>query len=216
MVTKVITVNPDAPLADAIRLMLEHRISGLPVVDADGALRGLLSEGDLLRRAEIGTSNTRPRWTTLLLDADRTAKDFLRIHGRHVRDVMTESVVWICENAPLTDAIEAMEKCHIKRVPVLTNGCLVGLLTRADILIALINHMSDQPLPAESDRVIRRQLGDTLNKLSWKNKPRFNVNAGDVDLYWLNRRTDWEQAAARVAAETTPGVRIVREHLVSD
>lgn len=215
MTTQVITVTPDSPLLDAIRLMLNHRISGLPVVDADGALHGLLSEGDLLRRAEIGTGNARPRWMTLFLDSDTVARDFVRSHGRQVRDVMTEAVVWVGESTPLTDAVEAMEKCHIKRLPVVKDGRLVGLVTRVDILHALVNHMSERPLSAESDRAIRRQLGDTLNRLSWENgKPRFQVNEGVVDLYWIDRSADWERAAARVAAETTAGVREVREHII--
>jgi len=213
MTKQVLTVLHDASLTDAVRLMLKHRISAVPVVTQEGKLCGLLSEGDLLRREEIGTETRRPRWMTFLLDPDEMANEFVRTHGRKVSDVMTHDVVWISDAAPLTDAIEAMEKCHIKRLPVLCDERLVGILTRADVLNALLAGMTDRSLKTESDRAIRRMVGDALHRLSWPNgRPQFQVHQGIVDLYWVGRQSDWERNAARVAAETVEGVREVREH----
>lgn len=213
MAKQVVTVRSDAALTDAIRLLLHHRIGAVPVVTPEGALCGLLSEGDLLRRSETGTENKRPRWMNFLLDSETVAYDFVRAHGRKVSDVMSHDVVWVSAEAPLTDAIEAMEKCHIKQLPVLQDQRLVGLLTRGDIMAALLAGMTDQPLKTESDRAIRRMLGDALHRLSWPNgRPQFQVHDGVVDLYWLGRQTDWERNAARIAAETVAGVREVREH----
>jgi CBS domain-containing protein len=213
MTKQVLTVLHDASLTDAVRLMLKHRISAVPVVTQEGKLCGLLSEGDLLRREEIGTETRRPRWMTFLLDPDEVANDFVRTHGRKVSHVMTHDVVWISDAAPLTDAIEAMEKCHIKRLPVMCDERLVGILTRADVLNALLAGMTDRSLKTESDRAIRRMVGDALHRLSWPNgRPQFQVHEGTVDLYWVGRQSDWERNAARVAAETVEGVREVREH----
>ncbi len=213
MAKQVLTVLPDASLIDAVRLLLKHRISAVPVVTQEGKLCGLLSEGDLLRREEIGTDTRRPRWMNFLLDPTAVANDFVRAHSRKVSDVMTHDVVWISDAAPLTDAIEAMEKCHIKRLPVLRNERLVGILTRADVLNALLAGMTDRSLKTESDRAIRRMVGDALHRLSWPNgRPQFQVHEGIVDLYWVGRQSDWERNAARVAAETVEGVREVREH----
>lgn len=215
MTKQVLTVLHDASLTDAVRIMLRHRISAVPVVTQEGKLCGLLSEGDLLRREEIGTETRRPRWMTFLLDPDELANDFVRTHGRKVSDVMTQDVVWISDAAPLTDAIEAMEKCHIKRLPVLCDERLVGILTRADVLNALLAGMTDRSLKTESDRAIRRMVGDALHRLSWPNgRPQFQVHEGIVDLYWVGRQSDWERNAARVSAETVEGVREVREHLL--
>jgi len=119
MSRQVITVGVDASVADAIAIMLGHHVSGLPVVDAAGRMAGIVSEGDFIRRAEIGTARKRGRWLTLLAGADRVALDFARSHGRKVGEIMTRNPVTIGEDTPLADIVEIMEAHHVKRLPVM-------------------------------------------------------------------------------------------------
>lgn len=214
MTRDMLTVGPDTIVSDAIRLMLKHRVSGLPVVADGDRLCGLLTEGDLLRRAELGTQE-RSRWLTLVLDPAKAAKRFAHAYSRRVGDVMTRHIVWVSEGTPMSDAIDAMEKCHLKRLPVLREGRLVGIISRADILSALASRMAQRSLATSNDRTIHRMLGHTLHEYTWSgHRPQFRVHDSVVDLYWIGKNADWERKAARIAAETIPGVREVRQHVL--
>src|ERR1700722_847089 len=147
MTRNCITIAPDATVEEAVNLMLSHHISGLFVVDRDGDLKGVITEGDLLRRDEIGTERHRPWWLRLLASPARQAADFTRANGRHVRDVMTEDVLSIARDARLEDVVATMEKHRIKRLPVTANGHIVGVVSRADLLRALVGRgRSAEPL----------------------------------------------------------------------
>jgi CBS domain-containing protein len=137
MTRRVISVPPDASIEDAVKLMLDRGISGLMVVDASGHLAGVVTEGDLLRRSELGTGRQRSWWLRLLVSPGRQAEDFTRAHGRKVSDVMTTEVVSVDADASLTDIVELMEKHRIKRVPVTQHDKVVGVCSRADLLRAL-------------------------------------------------------------------------------
>src|SRR6478752_5074077 len=125
MTSRVITIGPDATVREAAQLMLEKKISGLPVVDAGGALIGIVTEGDFLRRAEIGTGKKRSLWQDLLAGPGRLAEEYVQSHGRHIKDVMTPTPYTIEQNASLEDVVAIMEKREIKRVPVVENGKIV-------------------------------------------------------------------------------------------
>src|SRR5262249_58710469 len=151
-------ISPDASITDAIRLMLEHRFSGLPVVDAGGSVVGILTEGDLLRRAETWTQRKRARWIEFLMSPGRLASEYVQTSGRKVSDVMTPDVRTVTEDAPLEDIVHLMERHQIKRVLVVRDGKLVGIVTHANLLHALATVAAEtKPGPA-SDTSIRERL----------------------------------------------------------
>ncbi len=217
MTPRPVTVTPGASIAEAAQLMLEHRISGLPVTDGKGALMGIITEGDLLRRAEIGTERHRSRWLELLLGPGRLAQDYVDVHARKVADAMTAEVVTISPRQSLESVVELMEQHRVKRLPVVTHGRLVGIVSRADLVRALVRVLSQKALPdnvKRSDTEIRNAILHILDKELWG--PRFSV---DVDVengtVYLHGAVadDRERTAVAVAAENVPGVRAVRNHL---
>lgn len=131
MSRRVISVEPDAAVVHAVRLMLQHRISGLPVIQPDGQMVGILSEGDLLRRVEHGTQRKRPRWLEFIVGPGQLAGEYVRAAGGKVRDVMTERVQTVDEDASLEEVVERLERYGIKRLPVVKDGKVVGIITRA-------------------------------------------------------------------------------------
>jgi CBS domain-containing protein len=215
MTRNVISVAPDATVAQAVEMMLERGISGLLVVDAAGTLAGVVTEGDLLRRDELGTERPRPWWLRLIASPGRQAADFTRTHGRRVADVMTHDVVSVDENAPLEDIVALMERHRIKRVPVLQGDRVVGVVSRADMLRALSVVARGSAGSAPDDRTIRDRILDTLARQPWAPRTTLNVTAvnGVVDL-WGTIGNDQERRAICVIAENTPGVVSVLDHLV--
>lgn len=215
MTRNVISIPPEATVEDAARLMLERAISGLMVVDAQGQLAGVITEGDLLRRDELGTQRHRPWWLRLLISPGRQAADFTRTHGRRVRDVMTQDVVTVAADAPLEQVVELMEQHRIKRVPVTQDGKVTGVVSRADLLRALVVHSRNEPPVAGDDRSIRDRILDALDRESWAPTTSLNVTVaeGVVDL-WGTITNDQERRAICVIAENTPGVKAVNDHLV--
>jgi CBS domain-containing protein len=210
-----ITIAPDATVEEAVLLMLSRGISGLCVVDKKGELSGILTEGDLLRREEIGTQRHRPWWLRLLASPARQAADFARANGRHVRDVMTEAVISIGQDEPLESVVAIMEKNSIKRLPVTAGGQVVGIVSRADLLRALVSRVrSAEPL-ASDDRTIRAAILDALEAQSWAPLTTLNVTVanGVVDL-WGTITNDEERHGIRVLAENINGVKTVHDHLV--
>jgi CBS domain-containing protein len=129
MTMGVHTVKPDVSVADAARLMIEQGISGLPVVDATGQVVGIVTEGDFLRRAETGTERRRPRWLEILVGPGRLASEYVRTHGRKVADIMTSEVVTASADTPVQEIVGVMEKHRIKRVPVVKEGAVVGIVS---------------------------------------------------------------------------------------
>ena len=215
MTRHVISVAPDASIETAVKLMLDRGISGLLVVDAAGQLAGVVTEGDLLRRSELGTGRQRSWWLRLLVSPGRQAEDFTHAHGRKVSDVMTTHVVSVDADAPLTDIVELMERHRIKRVPVVQQGKVVGVCSRADLLRALAVTARRAPAAPRDDRAIRNALLDALEKKSWTPLATLNVTVADgvVDL-WGTISDEQERRAITVIAENTPGVKRVTDHLV--
>jgi len=141
MTAEVITVGADASIVEAIHKMLQHHVSGLPVVDAEGKLIGIISEGDFIRRAEIGTERKRGRWLNCLVGPDQIAADFVHEHGRKVRQIMTPDPVTVAEHTSLAQIVQVMESYNVKRLPVLRGDRLVGIVTRSDFLPCRLNVM---------------------------------------------------------------------------
>jgi CBS domain-containing protein len=215
MTRNVISIAPDASVFEAWRLMLQHDISGLPVVDRAGSVVGIVTEGDFLRRAETGTERKRPRWLEFLAGPGRLAKDYVRSHARRVDEVMTYDVETVTEDAPLGDIVALMERHRIKRVPVVRDGQVVGIVSRANLLRALAGVAAEIPPGPHSDETIREGVLAELDRQSWgaRNAIDVIVRNGFVEL-WGTVIEARLRDAARVAAETVPGVKEVKSHIV--
>jgi CBS-domain-containing membrane protein len=215
MTHNVFTVEPDASILQAIRIMLQRRISGLPVVDPGGALVGIVTEGDLLRRSEIGTQRQRPRWLEFLIGPGRMASEYVHTRGRRVAEVMSTSVCTISEDTSVQDIVQLMEKHQVKRVPVMRNGTLVGIVSRANLLHALASVVLRTAASATDDIAIREYLLAEIDKQPWAPAGMVNVvvSNGAVHL-WGTILDDRARYGLQVAAENTPGVKAVHDHLV--
>jgi CBS domain-containing protein len=214
MTPHVVCVAPDAPVREALQLMLQRHISGLPVVDQGGSLCGIVTEGDFLRRAETGTERKRPRWLEFLLGPGRIAEDYVRTHARRVEEVMTTEVATIDEDAALDAVVSLMEKRRIKRVPVVRGDKVVGIVSRANLLHALAG-IADEIVPGpKDDETIRNKVLAEFDRQRWAPRQMIDVvvRNGVVEL-WGTVFDARERDAARVAAETVPGVKTVRSHL---
>jgi CBS domain-containing protein len=215
MTSPVITVEPDVTMLEAIRIMLQSRISGLPVTNSDGRLVGILTEGDFLRRIEFGTQRRRPRWLEFLAGPGRLADEYTRSHARKVGELMTREPVIVGEDTPLHEIVHLMEKRRIKRVPVVSKGQVVGIVTRANLLHALLGLYGQAPPTAPfDDSVIRTRLLAELAKEKWAPVLLINpiVHNGVVELFG-SITDERERKALVVAAENIPGVKAVRDHL---
>jgi len=209
----VISVTPETLVAEATQLMLDRGVSGLPVTTADGLLQGMLTEGDLLRRTEIGTQRPRRRWLSLLHDPAVLANEYAHANGKKVGDVMTQFVVTVIEETPIEEIIQTMEDYGVKRLLVVRGRRVMGIISRADIVRAVNAKASAEKHNNASDKAIRRALGRELHNFVWRqSRPRFDVSNGIVDYFWAGPASDWERKAARVAADTVPGIKEVREH----
>ena len=217
MTRKVLSVSPDDTVEEAANLMLRHGISGLFVVDDKGTLAGVVTEGDLLRRDEIGTERHRPWWLRVLVSPGRQALDFTRAHGRKVSDVMTPEVICVAADTPLEDVVETMEKQRIKRVAVTDGGHMIGVVARSDLLRALLSREREKKPPEaqEDDRTVRTNILAALEAASWAPMTTLNVTvaSGVVDVWGTITNPD-ERRAICVIAENVPGVKEVHDHLV--
>jgi CBS domain-containing protein len=215
MTPRVITIHDDAPVAEAARLMLQDDISGLPVVDHSGKLVGIVTEGDFLRRVEVGTEIRRPHWLELMMDPGVLAAEYVRAHGRRVSDIMTRDVVTVGEDAELGGIVLVMEQLRVKRVVVMRDGRPVGMISRSNLLQALAKLGPEAEDSAASDAAIRNQILAEMCSLVWMPSASVNpvVRFGVVDLHGFVF-DERERAALKVLVENVPGVNAVRDRLV--
>ncbi|WP_291861393.1 CBS domain-containing protein [Bradyrhizobium sp.] len=215
MVAPVVTVKPTATVQEVARQFLERQISAAPVIDDQGKLVGIVSEGDLLHRIEAGTERRRSWLLRAFTEADTLAAEYVKSHGRRVSDVMTRSVITAAVDTPLHEIATILEKNAIKRVPIMENGQLVGVVSRANLLQAVA---SARPLLeiTPSDQAIRDRILASLRAEPWAHTGLLNVTVSDgvVDLWGL-AESKAERKAIKVAAETTPGVRVVNDNMVT-
>jgi CBS domain-containing protein len=214
MSSPVFSITPTESVTSAIRTMLQNHISGLPVIDAQGRLQGMITEGDLLRRAETGTQRQRPRWIAFLLGPGRLADEYVHTHGRQVSEIMTPDPVAVSEDTPLEAVVSLMEKRRVKRVPVIRDSKVVGIISRANLLHALVD-LARQAKPVSlDDRAIRERLYAELQSQNWApaNSLDVIVRDGVVEL-WGTIFDERERQAIIVAAENVPGVKEVEDHL---
>ncbi|HUN26513.1 MAG TPA: CBS domain-containing protein [Steroidobacteraceae bacterium] len=215
MTSNVVTVGPDTPIEEAVRIMIGHRISGLPVVDASGGVLGLLTEGDLLRRVETGTGEPQPAWRRWLAGPGPGARSYVRTHARKVGEVMSQPPIAVAPESELAEVVALMEARRIKRVLVLERGRLIGIVSRADLLRALEQLLPKSPTAAATDAEIRRRFLSELDRQPWAPRPYLDatVTQGIVELRGLIT-DERERQALRVLAENTPGAKGIVDHLV--
>jgi len=214
MTRQVITATVDTSITEAARTLLHHHISGMPVVDAVGRLVGVVSQGDFMRRAEIGTQRKRSRWLKILLGPGREAADFVHERGRKVGEVMNPSPITVTEEATLEEVTATMEKNDIKRVPVMRGDRLVGIVTRTNLVQAVLDLAREVPDPTADDDRIRDRILAAIEKHDWKPFG-LSVVVRDGIVHLSGVITDERsRQAAMVAAENVSGVRKVHDHLV--
>jgi CBS domain-containing protein len=214
MTPNAISVLPGDTVQHAIELMLKNRISGLPVVDENKNLVGIVSEGDFLRRMELGTERKRNRWLSLLLGPGRLAKDYVHSHGRKVEEIMTPEPVTVSEYTALEDVARLMEQHHIKRLPVMRDDKLVGMVTRANLIQAIAARGHAIPSLADSDQAIRMKILDEIARQPWAPAPLINVTVKDGVVEIFGVVTDGRQEdALKVLIENTRGVKAVKNEL---
>jgi len=214
MTSPVVSIEPGASIWQAVRIMLQRHISGLPVIDQKGGLVGIVTEGDFLRRAETGTQRRRPRWLEYLIGPGRLADEYTRAHGRKVSEIMTADPLTITEDTPLDEIVRLMEKRQIKRLPVVRDQEVVGMVSRANLVHALASVARDIKPTSASDQAIRDRILAELASQSWAPVALVDVIVRDgvVEL-WGMITDERERKAIVVAAENAPGVKAVNDHL---
>ena len=215
MTTWVATIGQEATVREAAKLMLERGVSALPVPDQKDQLVGIISEGDLVRRAELGTDQARSWWLRLLaVTGENAAADYVKTHSAQVRDVMTSPAISVTEATPLEKIALLLETHRIKRVPVIRPGQPVGIVSRADLVRRLAIATPARRSPSSDDRSLRRTMLKRLRE-SGVDATYVNVTVSGGALHlWGGVRSDAERQALRVAAEGVPGLRKVEAHTV--
>ncbi|MGD9844886.1 MAG: CBS domain-containing protein [Variibacter sp.] len=213
MVAPVITASPNASIKSVAEMFIRYGISAVPVVADNGKIVGIISEGDLLHRAETGTEKRRSWWLRAFVSPDTLADDYVKAHTRKVSDAMTREVITASPETPLHEIAGLLEKHAIKRVPIVQDGRLVGLISRANLLHTIVSAGQTLEIPL-SDSAIRDKLLAHLRAQSWAHTGLLNVTVhkGVVDLWGIVNSAS-ERKAIRVAAETTPGVRAVNDNM---
>jgi CBS-domain-containing membrane protein len=213
MTRAVVTVRPETSIHEIARLLCDHHISGVPVVDDEEQLLGIVSEGDLIGHAQLAGEQRRSWWQTFLNGPTVLAQHYAKSHGRTASDVMTKDVVPVLETTSVADTARALEQHRIKRVPVLRNGRLVGIVTRSNLLQVLATTDVSKPMNV-ADRVIRERLNEELEEQPWAYLLSKNivVEDGVVHLFGIVQ-SDEERHAIRLAAENQAGVKAVEDHL---
>lgn len=215
MTTQVITATPDMDAKGVADLLIRHRIGAVPVLDADGRLVGILSDGDLYRRAEIGTDRQSSGWLSLFFpDRAGEARDFVASHARKVEDLMTAPVITATPETPLREIAELLERHRIKRVPIVGGGKLLGIVSRANLVQAFATRKNKELGTAASDRVLRARVMKRLHEVPGARMWLVNVTIEDgVAHLWGPIEGESMRKAMRIAVETTPGIKQVNDHL---
>jgi CBS domain-containing protein len=216
MVRNVLTVKPDTRIAEVARLLVENDISAVPVVDDQGQMLGIISEADLMRRAEIGTEKRRPWWLEAMTPATTLANEFAKSHGKHVAELMSSQVVSASEDTPLIEIATLLERNQIKRVPITKEGKLVGIVSRSNIIQALASSKGGPDSERQSDHAIRLEVLARLGKQKWTDFGSRNiiVAGGVVHLWGLVGSAEQRQALISLA-EGVSGVTAVVDEMIA-
>lgn len=216
MTDQVITVRENATVSETARLLAKHGISAVPVVDGANRVIGMVSEGDLLHRAETGTERRRAWWLDMLASTDQLARDYIKSHAETVKDVMTRDVISVTDTTLVADIAVLLETRGIKRVPVLRDGKLIGIVSRANLIQALAMTMTEPAVGSanDNDLAIRDKLLAELKTQRWAEVSPANVTVKDGVVYlWNSYVSDHEKQALLTAARGIPGVRGIEDHM---
>ena len=213
MTRNVISIRSDEPVLKAARLMLQNRISGLPVIDKDGELVGIVTEGDFLRRSEIGTQRRRPKWLEFIVGPGQLADEYVHTSARRVEEIMTPDPRVVGEDDSLEAVVEAMESYRIKRLPVMQKGRMVGIVSRANLMHALASLDRETLTSGSPDSTIRNRILTALGQQRWAPPVNVVVRNG-VAQVWGMITDERERKALIVVIENVPGVKEVHDHLV--
>ncbi len=215
MTPNVITIAPSLGVEQIAQLLLSRNISGVPVVDAGGGLIGLVSEGDLLRRREGGMERHRSWWLNLLAGPEERARNFIKTHGRRAEDVMTREVMTVTPDTPVGEIALILERRHIKRVPVVEHGKIVGIVSRANLLHGLATHKERISVtPSPDDRAIRELVQALVKRVDWITHGSLNVMvSGDMVELWGWVDSEDERKALMTAVAEIAGVKEIVDHL---
>ena len=215
MTSEVISVDENSTVTAVARLLAERGISAVPVVDKANQVIGMVSEGDLLHRAETGTERRRAWWLDMMASTNKLAGDYIKSHSSKVKDVMTRDVFSVTETTPVADIALLLETNRIKRVPVVRDGKLVGIVSRANLVRALAMTIDEAPSGVEADdRRIRDKLLAELKAQRWAEVSPANITVKDGVVHlWSSYLSEQEKRALVVAAENIPGVRRVEDHM---
>jgi CBS domain-containing protein len=215
MVRDVVTVSRDTDVAEAIKLLAEHDVSALPVLDKDDNLVGVLSEADLIHRAEICTEKHRPWWLEAVTGASTLANEFAKSHGKKVGEVMTDGVISVAEETPLSEIAALFERKRIKRVPVVKDGKLVGIVSRSNLIQALASVIGRVDEHDDTDREIRLDLLSRLKDQKWTGFGDRNITVGNRVVHlWGLVGSESERKALLALAESVPGVSRVSDEMI--
>jgi len=213
MTRQPVTVTEETSLREAALLMLQNHISGLPVVDKFGKLVGIISEGDFVRRVEIGTQTKRGRWLSFFVGPGRTATEFVHEQGRKVGEVMNSHPVTVTEDTSLEEVVDLMEKHNIKRLPVVRDAQLLEMVTRTDLLRTVASLDREVPDPTADDDHLQRRIVRAIEQSDWR-PISFNIRVRDGIVHIDGIITDERsRQASIVAAENVQGVKRVHDHL---
>ncbi len=213
MTQKVISIEASASVLKAARLMLQNHISGLPVVDRDGKLIGIVTEGDFLRRSELGTQRGRPKWLEFIIGPGRLADEYVHASGRKVEEIMTPDPYTVTEEDTLEHLVEVMQGRRVKRLPVVRDGRMVGIVSRANLMLALASLAREAAPTTGPDWSIRSQILAALGGQHWAPDVNVVVRNGVVELSGVIT-DERERRGLIVLVENVPGVKAVHDHLV--
>jgi len=214
MTSEVITVGQNTSVQTVAKLLAERGISAVPVVDRENRVIGMVSEGDLLHRAETGTERRRSWWLDMMASTNKLAGDYVKSHSGKVRDIMTRDLISVTETTPVADIAVLLETNRIKRVPVVRDGKLVGIVSRANLVRALAMTIRQASGTEADDLSIRDKLLAELKAQRWAEVSPANVTVKDGIVHlWSSYLSEQEKRALVVAAENTPGVRRVEDHM---
>lgn len=212
MTVSVVTVAPEATVPEVARILLEHNISAVPVVDPSKRVVGIVSEGDLIRRPEIGTEQHPSWWLSLVADPKDQSREYVKHHGLQASEVMTRDVITVVPDASLDEIAALLERKHIKRVPVTQEGRLVGIVSRADLLRGLAV-WKPRAAGSASDREIRHAIEEKLREMDARSQFVSVVVSNGIAHLWGAAYSEDEKEALRLAAESTAGVKRVEDNL---
>ena len=214
MTPDVLSISTDATVFEAAEALVGAGVSAMPVVDDAGTMVGIVSEADLMRRVEIGTEPHKSWLQRMFSDDAASAKEYVGLHSRRVTDVMTSTVVTAHVDDTLGHVADLMARHNVKRVPVLSGMRIVGIVSRANLLRALLSRETEPAASGRTDEEIRRDVEAAVTGQPWTSPWPINivVNSGVVHLWgFLQNEAAFE--AYRVAAENVDGVSKVKSHM---